>query len=130
MKLSFALPKPKTSASPAFSSLQRPTAPTLLGDDTELADNETEDAAATFGAIGGTSSNIAANKRFAASQVQTSSTLSRTARKKLEEQEKLDKTIFEYDEVYEVMKMAEMKAKEAKEVESQEKKVCFPFSLL
>lgn len=123
MKLSFALPKAKTSTTPGSSLLKRPAALTSLEDDDPYqADDKTEDAAPTFG-TGGPKSNIAANKRFKANAVQTSSTMSRTTRKKLEEQEKLDKTIFEYDEVYEVMKLAETKAKEAKEVEGREKKV-------
>ncbi|GJJ12122.1 hypothetical protein Clacol_006363 [Clathrus columnatus] len=129
MKLSFALPKAKASTTPA--PLKPTPALTSLGDDTDTLYNKNEEM--TFESASGSSSNAAANKRPLANrvaQVQTSSILSRITRKALDEQQKIDKTIFEYDEVYDVMKMAETKAKEMKEAESQTRKPKYINSLL
>jgi coiled-coil domain-containing protein 55 len=54
---------------------------------------------------------------------QSSSATSRATRKKLEEEKKLDKTIFEYDEVYDVMEQAKQRSKEKRDIEAQERKV-------
>ncbi|KAF8495623.1 coiled-coil domain-containing protein 55-domain containing protein [Gautieria morchelliformis] len=61
---------------------------------------------------------------------QSSSATSRATRKKLEEEKKLDKTIFEYDEVYDVMEQAKQRSKEKRDIEAQERKPKYIGSLL
>ena len=60
---------------------------------------------------------------------QNSTAISRATRKKLEEEKKVDQTIFEYDEVYDLMEQAKQRRKEKRDLEAQERKVrCAPFS--
>lgn len=107
MKLSFSLGKKQPEA-PA-PSLKRTAAFASLDDD------EPMDAAATSTS----DSKAAPNKRLLAQNVGSS----RAARKRLEEQKRVDATVYEYDEVWDKMQEAKQKQKEAKEVDSQERKV-------
>jgi coiled-coil domain-containing protein 55 len=60
------------------------------------------------------------NQRLVA---QTSSVTSRATRKKLEQEKKVDETIFEYDEVYDLMEQAKQWRKEKRDIETGERKV-------
>ena len=62
---------------------------------------------------------VAANKQFIAQSVE----MSKSTKKKLEEEKRVDSTVFEYDEVWDKMQQAKLKQKEAKEAESKERKV-------
>ena len=46
-------------------------------------------------------------------------------KKKLEEEKKVDSTVFEYDEVWDKMQEAKQRQKEAKEADSKERKVSY-----
>lgn len=59
---------------------------------------------------------------------QNSSAISRATRKKLEEEKKVDQTIFEYDEVYDLMEEAKQRSKEKRDIEAQERKVRYALS--
>ena len=61
----------------------------------------------------------AANKQFVAQSVE----MSKAAKRRLEEERRVDATVFEYDEVWDKMQQAKLKQKEAKEAESKERKV-------
>jgi len=105
---SFSLPKAKAAA---------PSPPPKPAVAFSALDDDTLDAAPTSSAD---NKSVQVNKRLA---VQTSSSISRATKRKLEEERKVDKTVFEYDEVYDRMKEAEQRAKERREVEAQERKV-------
>ena len=111
MKVSFSL-KGKTAAKPVGEapSLKRSAAFAALDDD------EPVDAAPT---ASGDKSKVAANKQFVAQSVE----MSKSMKKKLEEEKRVDSTVFEYDEVWDKMQKAKLKQKEAKEAESKERKV-------
>ena len=47
-------------------------------------------------------------------------------KKKLEEEKKVDSTVFEYDEVWDKMQEAKLRQKEAKEADAKERKVSGP----
>ena len=106
MKLSFSLAKPKQTESTP--SLKRPAAFASLDDD------EPVDAAATS-----SHNNTAPNKKLIAQNVLTS----RTLKRRLEEEKKVDETVFEYDEVWDKMQAAKQRQKEAKDVDAQQRKV-------
>lgn len=111
MKVSFSL-KGKAAAKPVGEapSLKRSAAFAGLDDD------EPVDAAPT--AVGD-KGKVAANKQFIAQSVE----MSKSMKKKLEEEKRVDSTVFEYDEVWDKMQQAKLKQKEAKEAESKERKV-------
>ncbi|TBU35887.1 coiled-coil domain-containing protein 55-domain containing protein [Dichomitus squalens] len=118
MKVSFSLkgkatPKPVGEAP----SLKRTAAFAALDDD------EPVDAAPT--ATGG-KSKVAANKQFIAQSVE----MSKAMKKKLEEEKKVDSTVFEYDEVWDKMQEAKLRQKEAKEADSKERKPKYISGLL
>lgn len=50
--------------------------------------------------------------------------MSKTARKRMEAEKKVDETVYQYDEVWENIQESRLRQKEAKEVESKERKVC------
>lgn len=103
MKLSFSLNKGKAlGAAPPL----KPAAPFASLED------ESVDATSMNGAE--------VNKHLVA---QSSSATSRATRKKLEQEKKLDNTIFEYDEVYDLMEQAKQRSKEKRDTETQERKV-------
>ena len=111
MKVSFSL-KGKAASKPVGEapSLKRTAAFAALDDD------EPVDAAPT--ATGG-KGKVAANKQFIAQSVE----MSKSMKKKLEEEKKVDSTVFEYDEVWDKMQEAKQRQKEAKEADSKERKV-------
>lgn len=111
MKVSFSL-KGKAAAKPVGEapSLKRSAAFAGLDDD------EPVDAAPT--AVGD-KGKVAANKQFIAQSVE----MSKSMKKKLEEEKRVDSTVFEYDEVWDKMQEAKLKQKEAKEADAKERKV-------
>ncbi|KAG1891057.1 coiled-coil domain-containing protein 55-domain containing protein [Suillus subluteus] len=107
MKLSFSLPKtakPVGAAPP----LKKPAAFASLGDDDPV------DAAPTLSDNKG----AAANKKLLAQNVESS----RAARKRMEQEMKVDATVYQYDEVWDRMQEVKLKQKEAKEVDSKRRK--------
>lgn len=81
-----------------------------------LDDDEPIDAAPTAS----TSSKAASvNKQIVAQNVE----MSKTTRKKLEAEQKVDSTVFEYDEVWDKMQEAKARQKAAKELDAKERKV-------
>ena len=114
MKVSFSLAnaKAKTKAANTVGdapALKKPVAFASLEDD------EPVDAAVTAGS----SSRGSANKRIVAQNVE----MSKAMKKKLEEEKKVDATVFEYDEVWDKMQETKARQKEAKEADSKERKV-------
>ncbi len=113
MKVSFSLANSKTKTTKpvgAAPSLKRPAAFASLGDDEPI------DAAPTSVGI---SSNAGANKLLVAQGV----LMSKAMKKRMEEEKKIDATVFEYDEVWDKMQDAKQRQKEAKEVDAKERKV-------
>ncbi|THH16354.1 hypothetical protein EW146_g4270 [Bondarzewia mesenterica] len=117
MKLSFSLASNKPRQKPVGTapSLKRPAAFASLDD--EAAEDTTP---TTSNGSRGT-----ANQRLIAQNVE----LSKAARKRMEAEQKIDSTVFEYDEVWENMQEAKLRQKEAKEQESLERKVSIAISL-
>lgn len=111
MKVSFSL-KGKAPAKPVGEapSLKRTAAFAALDDD------EPVDAAPT---ATGDKGKVAANKQFIAQSVQ----MSKQMKKKLEEEKKVDSTVFQYDEIWDKMQEVKQKQKQAKEVDTKERKV-------
>ena len=121
MKVSFSL-KGKATAKPVGEapSLKRSAAFAALDDDEPI------DAAPT--ATGG-KGKTAANKQFIAQSVE----MSKAAKKKLEAEQRVDATVFEYDEVWDKMQEAKARQKAAKEADAKERKVSvkpLPLSML
>lgn len=114
MKVSFSLNKTKATTAAPSASL-KPTAAFASFDD-----DEPLDAAPTASGSGTGALRTDVNKKLAA---QSSGHLSKTLRKRLEEELKVDQTVFEYDEVYDKIQEAKQRQKEKKEVDSQQKKV-------
>ncbi|TFK55050.1 hypothetical protein OE88DRAFT_1653680 [Heliocybe sulcata] len=113
MKLSFSLTnksKPAAAAPP----LKPPSAFANLDDDV--------DAAPTASAAG----KATANKKLVAQNVGSS----KATRKWMEQEQKIDSSVFEYDEVYEKMQEAKERQKAAKEAESKERKPKYIAGLL
>ena len=112
MKVSFSLANSKTKAAKAVGEappLKKPVAFASLGDDEPL------DAAP----IARNKDGIPVSKQLIAQSVGMSKSLKR----KLDEEKKLDSTVFDYDEVWDKMQEAKQKQKEAKELDSKERKV-------
>jgi hypothetical protein len=117
MKVSFSLNKPKPSGSAAATpaaapSLKRPAAFGSADDDEPI------DAAPTSSSDA-RNNGVAANKQLLAKNVMTSKTM----KKKMEAEMKVDATVFEYDEVWDRMQEVKQRQKEAKELEAIERKV-------
>ncbi|EPT06172.1 hypothetical protein FOMPIDRAFT_1109841 [Fomitopsis schrenkii] len=112
MKVSFSLTnsKAKAASKPVGEtpSLKRSAAFASLDDD------EPVDASPTASS----SSKVATNKRMVAQNVE----LSKTQKKLMEKEMKVDSSVFEYDEVWDKMQHAKQKQKEAKEVDAKERK--------
>ncbi|KAI0709331.1 coiled-coil domain-containing protein 55-domain containing protein [Earliella scabrosa] len=119
MKVSFSLKGKATKPVGEAPSLKRTAAFAALDDD------EPVDAAPTASASGD-KGKVAANKQFIAQSVQ----LSKAAKKKLEEEKKVDSTVFEYDEVWDKMQEAKLRQKEAKEADAKERKPKYISGLL
>ncbi|KAJ7063325.1 coiled-coil domain-containing protein 55-domain containing protein [Mycena amicta] len=118
MKLSFSLAKPQDAAAGSpLPSLKRPAA-FAFGDDDPV------DAAPTSSVS--LDKNAAANKKLLAQNVHTS----RTTKKRMEAEKKVDATVYEYDEVWDKMQDAKARQKEAKELEAQERKPKYIHGLL
>ncbi|KAI0093865.1 coiled-coil domain-containing protein 55-domain containing protein [Irpex rosettiformis] len=115
MKVSFSLKSKATAPSSSkplgdAPSLKKPVAFASLEDD------EPVDAAAT--AASGSSTKISANKQLIAQNVGMSKALKR----QIEEEKKVDATVFEYDEVWDKMQEAKARQKVVKEADSKERK--------
>lgn len=110
MKVSFSLANSKAKAKPVGDAppLKRPITFASLEDD------EPVDAAPTAGG----SSKAPVNKQLIAQNVE----MSKATKRKLEEEKKVDATVFEYDEVWDKMQEAKLRQKEAKEAEAKERK--------
>ncbi|KAI0748213.1 coiled-coil domain-containing protein 55-domain containing protein [Daedaleopsis nitida] len=117
MKVSFSLKGKATKPVGDAPTLKRTAAFAALDDDEPL------DAAPT---ATGDKGKVAANKQFIAQSVE----MSKAAKKKLEEEKRVDSTVFEYDEVWEKMQEAKLKQKEAKEADSKERKPKYISGLL
>lgn len=114
MKVSFSLANSKTKAAKAVGEappLKKPAAFASLGDDDPL------DAAPIVKNKDG----VPVSKQLLAQHAGMSKSLKR----KLEEEKKIDSTVFEYDEVWDKMQEAKQKQKEVKELDSKERKVCY-----
>lgn len=112
MKVSFSLASSKAKAAKPVGdapSLKKPIAFASLDDD------EPVDAAPTASG----SAKAPVNKQMVAQNVE----MSKATKRKLEEEKKVDETVFEYDEVWDKMQEAKQRQKEAKEVEAKERKV-------
>lgn len=110
MKLSFSLANSKTKPVGAAPSLKAPSAFAAADDDATDAAPTTSD-----------TKDAASNKKLLAQNINTS----RTLKKRLEAEQRVDATVFEYDEVYDRMQDAKAKQKAVKEQEAKEKKVRF-----
>ena len=114
MKVSFSLKGKAAKPVGEAPSLKRTAAFAALDDD------EPVDAAPT--ATGGGKGKAAANKQFVAQSVE----MSKAAKRRLEEERRVDATVFEYDEVWDKMQEAKARQKEAKEADAKERKVSRP----
>ncbi len=112
MKLSFSLTnKAATKSVGDAPSLKRPAAFASL-------DDETSDDNAFISARNG----VAGNSDLVAQNAQ----LSKSAKKRMEKEQEVDATVYQYDEVWDNMQDAKARQKEVKEQESKERKVsCF-----
>ncbi|KAJ6630834.1 Ccdc55 protein [Mycena sp. CBHHK59/15] len=117
MKLSFSLAKPKATPAANPPSLKRP-AVFASGDNDEPIDAAPTSSSADKG--------TAANKKLLAQNVQTSKTM----QKRMEAEMRVDKTVYEYDEVWDKMQEAKQRQKEAKEMESKDRKPKYIHGLL
>lgn len=113
MKVSFSLTsKAKTQpVGNAPPSLKRSAAFASLDDDEPI------DAAPT--ASSSTGKTASANKQILAQNV----AMSKAMKKKMEEEQKIDATVFEYDEVWDKIQDAKARQKNAKEADAKERKV-------
>lgn len=112
MKVSFSLANAKAKAAKPVGAAPALKKPVTFA---SLEDDEPVDGAATAGS----SSRASTNKRLVAQNVE----MSRAMKKKLEEEKKVDATVFEYDEVWDKMQESKLRQKETKEVDARERKV-------
>jgi coiled-coil domain-containing protein 55 len=111
MKLSFSLTKKAATKSVGDApSLKRPAAFGSLEDD----NTNTDDNAFQSTRSGGTG-----NGDLVVRNIQSS----KSAQKRMEKEQQIDATVYQYDEVYDSMQDAKAKQKEVKERESKERKV-------
>jgi coiled-coil domain-containing protein 55 len=109
MKVSFSLTNSKPSPVGVAPSLKRPAAFASVDDE------EPVDPALTSSA----DRKAASNKKLLAQNAQ----LSRAMLKRMDAEKKVDKTVFEYDEVWDKIQEVKLRQKEAKEAENKERKV-------
>jgi coiled-coil domain-containing protein 55 len=109
MKVSFTLQGSKPKGHGASPSLKRPAAFSSVDD------GEHVDSAATLSG----SHDAAVNKKLLAQNVE----MSRTMKKKMDAEKKVDETVYEYDEVWDRMQEAKQRQKELKETDARERKV-------
>ncbi|KAI0273757.1 coiled-coil domain-containing protein 55-domain containing protein [Gloeopeniophorella convolvens] len=116
MKLSFSLANKAPAAKPVGDapSLKRPAAFASLDDD----DYGDADSTVPGGSTG--------NSRLVAQNVQSS----KSAKKRMEKEQQIDSTVYQYDEVWDSMQDAKVRQKEAKEQESKERKPKYISGLL
>ncbi|KIJ69362.1 hypothetical protein HYDPIDRAFT_79949 [Hydnomerulius pinastri MD-312] len=108
MKLSFSLGNKNAKPVGAAPPLKKPAAFSSLDDD------EPVDAAPTASS----SKDASANKKLLAQNVETS----KAARKRMEQELKVDDTVYQYDEVWDRMQEVKQRQKEAKEVDAKQRK--------
>jgi coiled-coil domain-containing protein 55 len=108
MKLSFSLPKPATKSVGDAPPLKRPANFGTLEDD--IADDDL---------LPGARTGRAGNGDLVAQNIQ----ISKAAKKRMEKEQQIDATVYEYDEVWDSMQDAKARQKEIKERESRERKV-------
>ncbi|OJA10571.1 hypothetical protein AZE42_03143 [Rhizopogon vesiculosus] len=109
MKLSFSLPNKAAKPVGAAPPLKKPAAFSSFGDD-----DDHVDAAPTLS----DNKSAAANKKLLAQNIESS----KAVRKRMEEEMKVDSTVYQYDEVWDRMQEVKVKQKEAKEVDSKQRK--------
>lgn len=105
MKLSFALPKSTAKSVGATAPVPKPAAFSALDDDESVA----------------TTPPMLYDARSRKKMVAEVST--KSMKKRMEEEQKVDKTVYEYDEVWDKMQEAKQRQKEAKEQDAKERKV-------
>jgi hypothetical protein len=116
MKLSFSLANKAAAKSVGDApSLKRPTAFGTLDDDA------TGDDALQSARDGGTG-----NGDLVARNIQ----LSKSAKKRMEKEQQIDATVYQYDEVWDSMQDAKARQKDIKERESKERKVSYIYVVL
>ncbi|KII88469.1 hypothetical protein PLICRDRAFT_111226 [Plicaturopsis crispa FD-325 SS-3] len=108
MKLSFALPKNNTKAVGTAPPLKKSAVFSSLDDD------EPVDAAPTSTDLKA----AGANKKLVAQNA----VMSKAMKKRMEEEKKVDQTVYEYDEVWDKMQESKLRQKEAKEIDAKERK--------
>ncbi|KZT67741.1 hypothetical protein DAEQUDRAFT_745990 [Daedalea quercina L-15889] len=119
MKVSFSLANSKIKAAKPVGetpSLKRTAAFASLDDD------EPVDAAPTAS----DNSKVTVNKKLVAQNVE----MSKTTKKRIEEEMKVDSSVFQYDEVWDKMQEVKLKQKEAKEADAKERKPKYINNLL
>jgi len=111
MKLSFSLPKPATATKSVGDapSLKRPANFGTFDDDTANDD-----------ALPSAHNGKAGNSDLVVQNIQ----LPKSAKKRMEKEQQVDATVYQYDEVWDSMQDAKARQKETKERESKERKVC------
>ncbi len=110
MKLSFSLTKPATKSVGNAPSLKRPAAFGSLEDDT-TDDNAIQ--SARNGSMG--------NGDLVVRNIQSS----KSVQKRMEKEQQIDATVYQYDEVWDSIQDAKAKQKDVKERESKERKVSY-----
>jgi hypothetical protein len=116
MKLSFSLTKKATSQSVGDApSLKRPAVFGTLDDDITSDD-----------VLPSTRNDGAGNGDLVAQNIQ----LSKSAKKRMEKEQQVDATVYQYDEVWDSMQDSKARQKEIKERESKERKVSFLYVFL
>ena len=111
MKLSFSLTKAATKSVGNAPSLKRPAAFGSLEDDT------TDDNPIQSARNGGTG-----NSDLVVRNIQSS----KSAQKRMEKEQQIDATVYQYDEVWDSIQDAKARQKDVKEQESKERKVSYP----
>jgi hypothetical protein len=109
MKLSFSLPKPATQSVGDAPSLKRQANFGEFDDDTANDDTHLS----SHNGKAGNSDLVAQNIH-----------LSKSAKKRMEQEQQVDATVYQYDEVWDSMQDAKARQKDTKERESKERKVC------
>ena len=111
MKVSFSLANAKSKAKPVGEALtlKKPVAFASLEDDEPLDAAETAES----------STRASANRKLVAQNVE----MSKAMRRQLEEEKKVDSTLFEYDEVWDKMQETKLRQKADKEADAKERKV-------
>ncbi|KAJ3559115.1 hypothetical protein NM688_g542 [Phlebia brevispora] len=118
MKVSFSLANAKTKAAKPVGEAPTLKKPVVFA---SLEDDEPIDATHAAGP-----SKPAVNKQLVAQNVE----MSKAMKKRMEEEKKVDATVFEYDEVWDKMQEAKQRQKEQKEIDTKERKPKYISGLL